>query len=120
MSDPKQMGRAIAEFIQDRKEKVLRIVRQPYHQSRMIVCGPSGSYKSTAVDVANGLLPESEQISEVDEILRLKDFDKVIAIIEDPSLRPEISQHVAFNMVNKDLAAQIESELKMKVFWFKL
>lgn len=120
MSDPKQMGSAIAEFIQDPKEKMTRIIRRPFNQSQMKVCGPSGSYKSTAVDVANELLPESEQIAEVNEILALNDFGKIRAIIDDPSLRPEIGQHVAFNMVNKNLAEKIESELKMKVFWFKL
>lgn len=118
MSNPDTMGKSIADYIRDPKSQITALIRSDHVQTRLILCGPSGTGKSLSVKAANKLLPQDQQIAEVNELLMLKQYKEAESIATDYELRPETGKHVAFNMINKEIAAQLEKEHWIKVFWF--
>jgi hypothetical protein len=83
----------------------------------MVVCTPSpGQGASSAIEAANSLLSEDDQIALVEDLSELTDLAQVVAIINDGGIEPERGYHVAFSLSDEAIARQVEKELDLKVF----
>jgi energy-coupling factor transporter ATP-binding protein EcfA2 len=109
------VGPLMAEFVNDRVQKTWRLISEA-KGTRFIVCGASGSGKTRAIDLANGLLPEDEQIAESGEILWQRDAAVAATTIDQVGLAYENSLHIAFSTVDVGLAKTLEAQ-GFKVFW---
>jgi hypothetical protein len=110
-----ETGPQIVEFVNHPEKRALRLI-SPGNGSRFIVCGTSGSGKTRAISLANGLLPTNERIAESQEFLREKDPSRAIQIVNDTELAYEASMHIGFNVINGYLAKALEAK-GVKVFW---
>ncbi|RYG34586.1 MAG: hypothetical protein EON93_07835 [Burkholderiales bacterium] len=84
--------------------------------TRFIVCGPSGSGKSRAIDLANQALPEDEQITESGELRSIVAPEEAAAVVDDRYLAYENSQHIGFSVWRKERGMAFERH-GLKVFW---
>lgn len=108
------VGHQIVNFVNEPRQKVMRLIYP--HGTRFVVCGTSGSGKSRAIDFANSLLLESEQIAPSQDLLWQDDLLRAKAIVEDSELRYEGCLHIAFNVVSSYFAKGLEAK-GVKVFW---
>lgn len=117
MTDTKPMAEQIANYILDPHQKMLALI-DPSRLTRFVVCGQSGSGKTLAIEEANKVLPEDEQIADVNECYYEKDLSKILKTVGDHELKPERGRHIAFRMMDPDHAAAVEQKIGLKVFWF--
>jgi septin family protein len=110
-----EVGQEIVDFVNAPRQKMERLIA-PWRGTRFVVCGTSGSGKTRAIDFANSLLPESEQIAESREIVRKDDPKKAVEILNDAELEYEASLHIAFTVYYTRSAKALELE-GVKVFW---
>jgi len=115
MAGFEEIGTQIADFINHKVQKTKRLI-SPYRGTRFIVCGTSGSGKTSALCFANSSLPPDEQIAESQELLRERDPIKAIEFLENAELEYETSLHIAFSVISSYLAKALEVE-GFKVFW---
>ena len=71
-----------------------------------------------AIAEANEILPEGEQVADVNEVYYERDLEKVLEIVGACDLKPQYSRHIAFRMMNSEHAMVVEQKLGLKVFWF--
>lgn len=112
-----EIGQQIFDFVNSPMEKVRRGLLG-VDGTRFIVYGRSGSGKTSAIDVANSLLPLHEQIAESQELLWERDVLKAIESFDDQNLRYECSKHIGFSVIAQDLAKDMEAR-GVKVFWLE-
>ena len=110
------IGPRIVAFLNDPIMKTMRLIDPSAHGARFVVCGTSGSGKTRAIGLANSHLPEYEQIAESQDLLREKDPLKALGVVNDPDLAYEASLHIAFNVIYRNLAKELELN-GVKVFW---
>lgn len=117
MAEVEAIGKQIADYVNDPIEKAKRLIVTPVGQARMVVCTQSpGQGASSAIEAANSLLSEDDQIALVEDVSELTDPAQVVAIINDAGIDPEQGAHVAFSLSDETLAKQVEKELDLKVF----
>jgi hypothetical protein len=117
MAEVEAIGKQIADYVNDPIEKAKRLIVTPVGQARMVVCTPSpGKGASSAIEAANSLLSEDDQIALVEDVSELTDPAQVVAIINDGGIEPEKGYHVAFSLFDEAIARQVEKELDLKVF----
>lgn len=75
--------------------------------SFFVICGVSGSGKTTVIKMANLRLPEREKIAESLDILFNKDIDAAIQILNDDNYSYEGAKHVAYSIVRKDMGESL-------------
>ena len=109
------VGPQIAGFVNDPEQKLKRLI-VPWKGTRFVVCGTSGSGITRSIDLANSLLPVSEQVAESREIVLEKDLLKAVEALENAELEYESSLHIAFTVYNSHLAKVLELK-GFKVFW---
>lgn len=110
------IGPQIVDFLNDPIMKATRLIHPSAPGARFVVCGTSGSGKTRAICVANSHLPEHEQIAESQDLLSERDPLKALAVVNDPDLAYEASLHIAFNVIYRNLAKELELN-GVKVFW---
>lgn len=115
MENFKEIGQQIFDFVNSPMEKAKRGLLG-IDGTRFIVYGISGSGKTSAIDVANSLLPLDEQIAESQELLRERDVLKALESFDDVELRYECSKHIGFSVITPYLAKDMEAR-GVKVFW---
>ena len=108
------MGQKIADFINDPEKKTWRLLTSN-SQARLVLYDKS-IFHCTVLAVANQLLPDEDQIDLRTDLMAVRDFGKISRVISDDFLRPEEGRHLAFQVMDRDIAQRIESELKIKVF----
>ncbi len=117
MAEVETIGKQIADYVNDPIEKAKRLIVTPVGQARMIVCTPSPNQgASSAIEAANSLLSEDDQIALVEDVSELTDPAQVVSIINDGGIETEKGFHVAFSLSDETIARQVEKELDLKVF----
>lgn len=117
MAEVEAIGKQIADYVNDPIEKAKRLIVTPVGQARMIVFTPSpGQGASSAIEAANSLLSEDDQIALVEDVSELTDPAQVVSIINDGGIETEKGFHVAFSLSDETIARQVEKELDLKVF----
>lgn len=87
---------------------------------RFAIHGESGSGKTRAISIVNEYLTAKEPYGELAECCDLiwnKNYCKALNIINDKNLEYEDSNHIAFSIMNKELAKSLESN-NINVFYF--
>jgi len=115
MENFEKVANEILAYINDKKTQTAELL-SPI-SIRFILCGSSGSGKTSAVNLANKDLSEAHEIAESSDILYVKDLSKALDIINDRDLKYQDSKYIGFNVIDKDLAKQLELAGR-KVFWF--
>jgi transcriptional regulator with XRE-family HTH domain len=107
--------RPIYEMVQE----VDDYLKQQDHDNavRFVFHGKSGCGKTTVVVELDEILPSGEGIAENTDLYRIENFCRALDIINDKELAYQNSKHIAFNVLNDDLAASLESN-GIKVFHF--
>jgi len=117
VAEPEAIGKQIADFVNDPIEKAKRLIVTPVGQARMVVCTPApGQGASSAIEAANSLLSDDDQIALVEDVSELTDPVQVVAIINDGGIEPQKGFHVAFSLSDETIAKQVEKELDLRVF----
>ena len=115
MAEVEAIGKQIADYVNDPIEKAKRLIVTPVGQARMIVCTPSpGQGASSAIEAANSLRSEDDQIALVEDVSELTDPAQVVSIINDGGIETEKGFHVAFSLSDETIARQVEKELDLK------
>lgn len=104
----------ILAYLNSNECRMLEIITM--HGARFILCGTSGSGKTRAVEFANRQLSQSQQIAESNDLLFCKSASDADKIVLDRSLEYQGARHIGFNVVNKELATSMQSEI-FRVFW---
>lgn len=110
------IGPQIVDFLNDPILKTIRLIAPSTPGARFVVCGTSGSGKTRAICLANSHLPDYEQIAESQDLLSERDSLKALGVVNDPDLEYEASLHIAFNVIYRNLAKELELN-GVKVFW---
>ena len=85
---------------------------------RFVLSGESGSGKTRAISIVNEKLPESAELVECSDLIHGKNLCKALGIINDKELKYQDSKHIAFSVLNGELASSLESN-GIKIFRFK-
>ncbi len=110
-----EVGRQIVAFLDSPGERAKRLLL-PGEGSRFVLCGTSGSGKTSAISFANELLPATEQIAESQELARERCPDRAMVIFNDEELAYEDSRHIGLNVLGASIAMAMEGK-GIKVFW---
>ena len=114
MTAYQKVGEQIAAHVTHPLQKMMQLIHPI--GVRFVVCGTSGSGKTRAIDIANELLEDCEQIAESGELLLQSCPFEAAAILERPDLAYEGYKHIGFNVFRSGLATSLEQS-GVKVFW---
>lgn len=87
---------------------------------RFALHGESGSGKTRAISIVNEYLTKESpygELAECNDLIWIENYCKALDIINDQDLAYEDSSHIAFSIMNKELANSLESN-NIKVFYF--
>ena len=109
---------------QEAARKILELINSPTFKAEclilkpvFVICGASGSGKTTAIELANEQLPEDEEVAESMDILRCQDADSAQQIIADDDSRYPRSKYIAYSTVNKPIAQELAKNMNMRVIF---
>ncbi len=104
----------IKERSQEAARKILELINCPIFKTEclisrpvFVICGVSGSGKTTAIELANEQLPEGEEVAESRDILFCQDADSAQQIINDDDSQYPWSKYIAYSTVNKSIAQDL-------------
>ena len=86
-------------------------------ESRFVLCGVSGCGKSLAVSIVNKTLPKGAKLAECIKLTFPCNLCKAWDIFNEKELAYINSKHIAFIVMNEDLASSLEGN-GIKVFRF--
>jgi transcriptional regulator with XRE-family HTH domain len=84
---------------------------------RFVLCGVSGCGKTRAVSIVNDTLPKGAELAEDTDLIFPRNLCKALAIVNKEGLAYQNSKHIAFSVMNEDLASSLENN-EIKVFRF--
>lgn len=95
----------IVNLVTSSKQKVLHLITG---QSVIVICGLSGSGKTSSIELANQSLPEDEQIAESTALLCCQDADAAVrALRADEKYSYEGAKHVAYSIVRRSVGEEL-------------
>ena len=106
------MAKEILEYIDEQKDS-----HGEDFESRFVLCGVSGCGKSLAVSIVNKTLPKGAELAECTELIFPRNLCKAWDIVNEEELAYINSKHIAFSVMNEDLASSLEGN-GIKVFRF--
>lgn len=109
-------GQTIVDFVMDKEEQVLRLI-SPEHSARFVVTDNQIGDSSKAIDFANTLLSNNNQIAVSWRLAMVKETDDVEMIFKLPDLVDKDSAHVGFVVESESCIRRIQACLpEVRIF----
>lgn len=100
----------IIDLVNSSEYKALQLITG---RSFFVICGVSGSGKTTSIDMANEKLPSTELVAESHDLLFLKNINKNVdelkIIMEGNKYHYEGCRHIAYSIVKRELGEELMS-----------
>lgn len=105
-------------------QKILELINSPIFQVEclilrpcFIICGVSGSGKTSAITLANQQLPEDSEIAESMDILFCRDAKSAEQIINDDKSRYHGARYIAYTTVYKTIGQELANSTPYRVIF---
>lgn len=107
---------------QEAARNILELINSPHFKAEclisrpvFVICGVSGSGKTTAIELANEQLPEDEEVAESMDILGCQDADSAQQIIDDDESQYVGAKYIAYSTVSKSIAQKLAQNGRVRV-----
>ncbi len=108
-----EAARKILELINSQTFKTECLISRPV----FVICGVSGSGKTSAIELVNEQQPEGEEVAESRDILFCKDADSAQKIIDDDESQYAWSKYIAYSTVHKSIAQELAKNGRTRVIF---